>query len=70
MKVKAVVKYLSKEVEVTVAQPLSILSEENMLYDEDRLGGKGLNKSISFLKDKVAPKLQGLKCEQQEDMDR
>jgi hypothetical protein len=33
LKVKAVVKYLSKEVEVTVAQPLSILSEENMLYD-------------------------------------
>lgn len=41
-----------------------------MLYDEDRLGGKGLQKSIAFLKDKLAPKIQGMKCEQQEDIDR
>ena len=50
LKVKVVVNYLSKELEVTISQPLSILSDENMLYDEDRLGGKGLNKSIIFLK--------------------
>ena len=41
-----------------------------MLYDEDRHGGKGLNKSIAFLKDKIAPVLKGIKCECQEDIDR
>ena len=70
LKVKAMVKFLSKELEVTVNQPLSILSEENMLYDEDRHGGKGLNKSIAFLKEKIAPVLKGIKCEHQEDIDR
>jgi hypothetical protein len=68
--VKLIVNYLSKELEVTINQPLSILSDENMLYDEDRLGGKGLNKSITFLKEKLANKVKGLKCEQQEDIDR
>lgn len=62
MKVKFVISYLSKELEVTINQPLSILSDENMLYDEDRLAGKGLNKSIAFLKEKLAPKVKGLKC--------
>ena len=33
-----------------------------MLYDEDRHGGKGLNKSIAFLKDKIASKIKGIKC--------
>lgn len=70
LKVKFVISYLSKELEVTINQPLSILSDENMLYDEDRLAGKGLNKSIAFLKEKLAPKVKGLKCQQQEDIDR
>lgn len=70
IKIKAVVKYLNKEVEVTLGEPLSILSEENMLYDEGRLGGKGLNKTIAFLQEKLTPKIKGFKCEQQEDIDR
>lgn len=70
LKLKGVVRYLNKELEVSLPQPLSILSDENMLYDEDRLGGKGLNKSIAFLKDKLVPKVKGFKCEQQEDLDR
>jgi enolase len=41
-----------------------------MLYDEDRLGGKGLNKTIKFLTEKLAPKIVGFKCEQQDDIDR
>ena len=47
------VRYLNKQLTFTVAQPLSILSDENMLYDEDRLGGKGLNKTIKFAKEKL-----------------
>lgn len=62
LKVKACVKYLNKELEVVLSEPLSILSEENMLYDEDRLGGKGLNKSIAFIKDKLSPVVKGLTC--------
>ena len=46
---------------MTVSQPLPILSEENMLYDEDRLAGKGLNKSIAFLNEKISPKIKGFK---------
>ena len=49
IKLRAKVGYLNKELTVNVAQPLSILSDENMQYDEDRLGGKGLNKSIKFI---------------------
>jgi hypothetical protein len=37
-----------------------------MLYDEDRLGGKGLNKTIKFVKEKLLPNITNLKCEQQD----
>jgi enolase len=70
IKVKAVVRYLNQKLNVTLSQPLSILSDENMLYDEDRLGGKGLNKTINFLKEKLAPKVKGLRCEEQENIDK
>lgn len=70
MKLRAKVRYLNKEMNVAIAQPLSILSEENMLYDEDRMAGKGLNKCIKLIGEKLAPKIVGLKCEQQEDIDR
>jgi enolase len=41
-----------------------------MLYDEDRLGGKGLHKCLKLLGEKLAPRVVGLKCEQQEEIDR
>jgi len=47
---KPTVKYLNKDRQFIIDQPLSILSDENMLYDEDRLSGKGLNKTIIFAK--------------------
>lgn len=34
------------------------------------MAGKGLNKCIKLIGDKLAPKIVGLKCEQQEDIDR
>lgn len=55
---------------VLLPQPLSILSDDNMLYDEERLGGKGLLKTAEFIQEKLAPKLAGLKCDNQEDIDR
>jgi enolase len=70
LKLKAKVRYLNKELSVTIAQPLPILSDENMIYDEDRLGGKGLQKCIKFIAEKLSPRIVGLKCEQQEDIDR
>ncbi len=62
LKLKARVRYLSKELTVALPHPLSILSEENQLYDEDRLGGKGLQKCLKLLGEKLAPRLAGLKC--------
>jgi enolase len=41
-----------------------------MIYDEDRYGGKGLQKIIKFITEKLSPRIQGLNCEQQEDIDR
>jgi enolase len=70
LKLRAKVTYLNKELNITLPQPLSILSDENMQYDEDRLAGKGLHKCLKFMAEKLAPKVVGLKCEQQEDIDR
>jgi hypothetical protein len=66
LKLKACVRYLNKELTVALPQPLSMLSEEGMLYDEDRLGGKGLHKCLKLLAERLAPRIVGLKCEQQE----
>jgi enolase len=41
-----------------------------MIYDEDRQGGKGLQKCLKFIVENLSPKIVGLKCEQQEDIDR
>ena len=65
LRISATVDYLNKQLKMSLPQPLSILSEENMLYDEDRLGGKGLHKSIAFIKSKLLPRIKGLSCEQQ-----
>jgi len=43
-------------------QPFSILSDENMLYDEDRLAGKGLLKTALFIQNKLSPAISKLKC--------
>lgn len=49
IKLKVKVRYFNKEMVVALPQPLSILSDENMLYDEDRLAGKGLQKTLKFI---------------------
>jgi hypothetical protein len=56
---------MNKELSFLVNNPFPIMSEEQNIYDEDRLNGKGMNKSIAFLKEKVLGRIIGLKCEHQ-----
>ena len=49
MKVEVTCIYMNKEIKFFITHPLGILSDENMLFDEDRFNGKGHNKGIAFL---------------------
>jgi hypothetical protein len=44
------VKHLAKEYTFAVKNPWPVCGDGNMIYDEERLGGKGQNKGIAFLK--------------------
>ena len=40
-----------------------------MLYDEDRHSGKGMNKNIDFINNKLIPEIKCIKCENQAEID-
>ena len=46
---EAKIRYMESDAEFSLPV-FGIVSEANMLYDEDRQGGRGLNKGIVFLK--------------------
>ena len=46
---EAKIRYMESDAEFSLPV-LGIVGETNMLFDEDRQGGKGMNKGIAFLK--------------------
>lgn len=47
-----------------IKEPFGILSDQNMLFDgdEQRYSGKGMNKGIDLINQKLTNKIIGYKC--------
>lgn len=70
MKIHATVNYMNKEISFCVGEPFGILGDEGMIFDAERLNGKGMEKGVQFFNNSIVPKIIGFKCAEQNDIDK
>ena len=57
-------------IEFFIGEPVGILDDLSVEFDSDRLGGKGISKSITFFNDNLATKAKNFKSSEQNDIDK